>query len=126
MFGTVQRLHGGSLSPEIVDLADSIRPDQLETADMRPCEEAHWVSQLEPDDIRRDEVHADVGVAGREVLRHWPAPARDIRVRHAGKPFIVQELFGHVLSRPTETAGPEQSPCRGLWLRLRGLHARPD
>jgi hypothetical protein len=59
-----------------VNLADPVRREDLETADVEPAQDDERITRLDPDQGRRDEVVVDVRRSGRQR----PAEAAAVRL----------------------------------------------
>jgi len=99
---STQLRDGHGLALEVTDGSDLVRAEQLETADVAPCEDHDRITRRDSHDIRCGEVHRDVDLAGCQGrLNLFGALLGD--VLDVGEPFTPQEVFGHVLRCDADT-----------------------
>src|SRR5262249_26786182 len=92
-------------------------PDQLPAPNMPPGQHHGWISRIQPDEVRANEVHAEVNSAGRQMLRHVEVATYPL---HIGEPLGPQQLLGEIEGCLTRTGVLDQSDPCGLWRWPRG------
>src|SRR5262249_26075933 len=101
-----ERGYADLLPLEVANRMHPVGPDQLEAPDMPPAQYHGRGPRIQPDEVRTNEVQAEVHGSGLQFLKQFADAAS--HPLHVGEPFSPEQLLGEIERRLTRAAELKQ------------------